>query len=130
MMQMLMNLSPFKSAQEQPKQDKPVQHGHMFDALQFYEALEGYKSSIINTELGENNNATQNLMLSQTASKSNPEETKSLSKNLVDSDEIVKLTDKQKFISEQVPNKMNYSIDIDSSRVYGGRFTSKGNIYY
>jgi len=35
-----------------------------------------------------------------------------------------------KFLSEEVPNKHDYTIHVDDTRIYGGRFTSKGNLYY
>ena len=42
----------------------------------------------------------------------------------------MKLTKKSKLLSEMVPNRHESSVQVDDTRIYGGRFTSKGNLYY
>lgn len=100
-----------------------------FNALDFYQNLQDYKQTSINSELGENNNAVQNLAISNYQDDESHEEKKEEVKPINGSD-IVKLDEKTQFLSEQVPNKLEYTINVDNSRVYGGRFTSKGNLYY
>jgi WD repeat-containing protein 23 len=131
MMQRLAQLFPFYR-NEEPAKGKPGNSGtdssKNFNALDFYENLEGYKQSVVNTELGENNNANQNLQFSNF--ENTEEEVKvTKSSNEIGGD-VIKLDAKAKLMSEHVPNKLDSRIPFDDSRVYGGQYTSKGNLYY
>jgi hypothetical protein len=147
MMRVLAQLISQKKEKEEKAEEEEV--GHKFDAFEFYKNLQAYKQSAINTELGENNNAAQNLChqegtqkfkeaelarksdcgLQKVEEKKHDHRLKRVTSN-EQKGTIVKLNEKTKFTSEMVPNCLKYKLAVDSTRIYGGRFTSKGNLYY
>ena len=108
----------------------PIDTENTFDALSFYQSLSSFKNSVAKPELGENNNAIQNLQILNSKSyQIQNEETKDESL-VCANNKIARLDEKAKFISEKVPNSHASTIKVDDWRIYGGRFTSKGNLYY
>lgn len=130
-MQRLIRFLPFcknKGAKNTEAEELCRDSADNFNALDFYNNLESYKHSVVNTELGENNNAIQNLQYCDL--KKNEEEVKIVKSKDNHAEDIIKLDEKSRLMSEQIPNKLNSRIQFDNSRVYGGQYTSKGNLYY
>jgi len=50
--------------------------------------------------------------------------------NIEDLGDVVSLSEKELLASELVPNKLISTIGFDYSRLFNGRFTSNGNLYY
>ena len=98
--------------------------------MDFYHGLQNYKRTTINEDLGENNNAVQNLNAMSNNIKDNSEDSKEMSIDEISESDVVKLNKKSRLLSELVPNKHSSNIQVDDTRLYGGRFTSQGNLYY
>lgn len=131
MMQRLTRFLPFcknKEARNIEKEEIFSGSADNFNALDFYNNLESYKQTVVNTELGENNNAFHNLQYCDL--KKNEEEVKFGKSRDNEAEDIVKLDSKNRLMSEHIPNKLDSRIMFDNSRVYGGQYTSKGNLYY
>ena len=91
----------------------PIDTENTFDALSFYRSLSNFKNSVAKPELGENNNAIQNLQILNSKSyQIQNEETKDESL-VCANNKIARLDEKAKFISEKVPNSHASTIKVD-----------------
>lgn len=96
-----------------------------FNALDFLNNLEEHKTSVVNDATGGSHQASKNLKLSNYAKSEHK------GQNLQNFDNCENIVTDAGIAAEHVPNKLSYKFIFDiNSRIYGGRFTPNGKLYY